>query len=109
MTTTADNSAAHPPSDHSSDSFDTDHGDDVHATLLDPRPDADGITGLERIAWSMDRDGLNGRDGDIAAVVTLARRSPVSQVLTEVLADENAPAAVRIRAFGKLALQLARR
>ncbi len=77
--------------------------------LLEPQTDAYGITGLEQLAWKIDRDGLEGSDAGIAAVVSLARRSPVSQVLTEVLADETAPAVVRIRAFGKLAVQLARR
>ena len=96
---------AHPHDQHEPDRRD---GDDEMTPALLEHPAETEVTRLERMAWRLERDGLTGSDEDVAAVVGLARRSPVSQVLTEVLADESAPAVVRIRAFGKLALQLAR-
>ncbi|MEO1059130.1 MAG: hypothetical protein AAFY28_19645 [Actinomycetota bacterium] len=62
---------------------------------------------LEQLAWAIERDGLPGHEARIDRIVKYAEDRPVSRVLLHVLADRNAPEVARVRAFGKLAMQLA--
>ncbi len=62
---------------------------------------------LEQLAWAIERDGLLDHEARIDRIVKYAEHRPVSRVLVEVLADRDAPEVARIRAFGKLAMQLA--
>ncbi|NQY55931.1 MAG: hypothetical protein HRT86_05490 [Ilumatobacteraceae bacterium] len=59
-------------------------------------------------AWEIERIGLVGHEAAKSDTVDFATTRPVSRVLLDVLGDTGAPDVVRIRAFGKLALQLAR-
>ncbi|MEM8621698.1 MAG: hypothetical protein AAGF73_18470 [Actinomycetota bacterium] len=71
-----------------------------------PRPCATVDT--DALAWAIERVGLAGHESAIAETLDFAATQPVSRVLLDVLGDTDAPDVVRIRAFGKLALQLAR-
>lgn len=62
---------------------------------------------LEQLAWAIERDGLLGHEARIDRIVKYAEDRPVSRVLLDVLADRDAPEVARVRAFGKLAMQLA--
>ena len=62
---------------------------------------------IDRLAWHIEAKGLAGTDEALRRVVQRACRSEVSPVLVDVLADPAQPVAARIRAFGRVALQLA--
>jgi hypothetical protein len=63
---------------------------------------------LDGIAITIDRSGFEALDRhDIDDVLTLAIAADASPVLLEVFADEQEPAPVRERAFGRLAMQIA--
>ncbi len=72
-------------------------------------PYGEGMTSLDRIASTIDREGFEALDrhtiDDVLALATAAEASPV---LAEVLGDDDEPAPVRERAFGLLAMQIAR-
>lgn len=76
-----------------------------------------GAAEIERMAWDLERAGLGGRDDvaarsiarSIARLVDRARPAGVSPVLIDVLADAAAPEPARIRAFGRVAVELAAR
>ena len=72
-------------------------------------PYGEVMTSLDRIASTIDREGFEALDrhtiDDVLALATAAETSPV---LAEVLGDDNEPAPVRERAFGLLAMQIAR-
>jgi len=63
-------------------------------------------TEIDRLAWDVERAGLSGHEDVIERIVERARPSGVSPVLVGVLADQAAPECARIRAFGRVALQL---
>ena len=66
------------------------------------------MTTLDDIAMTIDRNGFDALDR--STVDARARRSrttaDASPVLAEVLGDEDEPAPVRERAFGRLAMQI---
>lgn len=72
-------------------------------------PYGDDMTSLDCIASTIDREGFEALDrhtiDDVLALATAAEASPV---LAEVLGDDHEPAPVRERAFGLLAMQIAR-
>jgi hypothetical protein len=67
------------------------------------------MNSLDSIAITIDREGFEALDrhtiDDVLALATAAGASPV---LAEVLGDDLEPAPVRERAFGLLAMQIAR-
>ena len=64
---------------------------------------------IDRLAWAIDQHGIGIADvSDIDRIVSHARTTSASPVLINVLADSTAPANVRTRAFGKVALQVSR-
>ncbi len=63
---------------------------------------------LTELAWQIDAGGLAAAEDDVAVVVAAARATGARPVLVEVLEDLTAPEPVRVRAFGRLALHLAR-
>ena len=66
-----------------------------------------GMTSLDDIAITIDREGLEALDHHVIDdVVALAAARHASPVLIEVLADDSEPAPVRERAFGLLAMQI---
>jgi hypothetical protein len=74
-------------------------------------PYRDGMTSptipLDRIGITIDREGFDALDRQIIDdVVALAAAADASPVLAQVFADEHAPAPVRERAFGLLAMQI---
>lgn len=65
------------------------------------------MTSLDAIAMTIDRSGFDALDRPtIDAVLSLAEAAGTSPVLREVFADDGEPAAVRERAFGRLAMQI---
>ncbi len=66
-------------------------------------------TEIDRLAWDLERTGLAGREDIIGRVVDRAGPSGVNPVLVAVLADRSEPECARIRAFGRVALQLGSR
>ena len=72
-------------------------------------PYGEVMTSLDRIASTIDCEGFEALDrhtiDDVLALATAAEASPV---LAEVLGDDDEPAPVRERAFGLLAMQIAR-
>lgn len=67
----------------------------------------DGMTSLDSIAITIDREGFEALDRHVIDdVLTLANAAEASPVLAEVLGDEHEPAPVRERAFGLLAMQI---
>ena len=75
-----------------------------HPPMAAPRASVD----IDALAWEIERVGLVGHEAAISDTVDFATTRPVSRVLVDVLGDTGAPDVVRIRAFGKLVLQLAR-
>ncbi len=72
-------------------------------------PYGDVMTSLDRIAFTIDREGFEALDRPtIDDVLALANAADASPVLAEVLGDDDEPAPVRERAFGLLAMQIAR-
>ena len=70
-------------------------------------PYRDGMSSLDQIAITIDRQGFDALDHQtIDVVVALAAAADASPVLAEVFADEHEPAPVRERAFGLLAMQI---
>jgi hypothetical protein len=64
---------------------------------------------IEQMSWRIEATrSLRDETAGITAVVHRAAAEGASPVLIGVLADPTAPEVARIRAFGKLALQLAR-
>jgi hypothetical protein len=69
----------------------------------------DLMTSLDRIAITIDCEGFEALDRHtIDDVLELAAAADASPVLAEVLGDDCEPAPVRERAFGLLAMQIAR-
>ena len=65
------------------------------------------MTSLDDIAMTIDRSGFDTLDRPtIETVLSLAHAAGASPVLCEVFADDGEPAAVRERAFGRLAMQI---
>jgi len=70
-------------------------------------PYREGMTSLDSIAMTIDREGFEALDRHVIDdVLTLASTAHASPVLTEVLGDEHEPTPVRERAFGLLAMQI---
>ena len=63
---------------------------------------------LDALAWAIDADGLAAHEGAAHRVAQLAADAAVAPTLVEVLRDTHMPAPVRERAFGLVALALAR-
>lgn len=71
------------------------------------RPYREGMTSLDSIAITIDREGFEALDKRaIDTVLDLAATADASPVLAEVFADDAEPAPVRERAFGLLAMQI---
>ena len=71
------------------------------------RPYRDGMTSLDDIAITIDREGFEALDrGTIDDVLAAADQAGASPVLADVFADDHEPAPVRERAFGLLAMQI---
>ncbi len=64
---------------------------------------------LHTLGRDIDQLGLSAVEDDVAVVVAAARATGCCPTLTDLVADRHAPTAVRERAFGRLALSLARR
>jgi hypothetical protein len=65
------------------------------------------MTSLDDIAITIDREGIEALDRSVIDdVLALAAARHASPVLAEVFADDGEPAAVRERAFGRLAMQI---
>lgn len=65
------------------------------------------LPSIDQLARAIDRDGLTAVPAAaIDHVIEVGRMAGVSPVLAEVLADTTAPAAVRERAFGLLAMRI---
>ncbi len=65
------------------------------------------MSSLDRIAITIDREGVEALDAEtVAAVLALAAAGDTSPTLAEVFADGAEPAPVRERAFGLLAMQI---
>ena len=64
---------------------------------------------LERIAFDIDRFGINAVEFALDGVVDRARSADVSPVLVSVLADPSEPEIARARAFGMIATRVAGR
>jgi hypothetical protein len=65
---------------------------------------------IERMSWRIETSGsLADETAGVTAVVRRAAETGASTVLIGVLADPTEPEVARIRAFGKLALQLGQR
>ena len=62
---------------------------------------------LTDLAWDLASDGFVGRENAVRQVVRTARSQGVPSVLTDVLADPSQPPVARLRAFGRIAAQLA--
>jgi hypothetical protein len=63
---------------------------------------------LERVAAHIDRHGMAAVDTAIADIVQAASHTGANPVLVSVLADPAQPGVARARAFGMLAMHLAR-
>ncbi len=61
---------------------------------------------LDRLAWTLERTGIDGHESLIDRVVDRARPAGVTPVLVDVLASPAEPECARIRAFGRVALEL---
>lgn len=64
---------------------------------------------IDRLAWTLERTGIAGHEDAIDQVVERARPVGVTPVLVDVLASPAEPENARIRAFGRVALELGRR
>jgi len=62
---------------------------------------------LPDLAAAVERDGVAAHHRHLRQVALDARRAGLSPVLADVLADADAPEVARLRAFGRLAAQLA--
>lgn len=60
---------------------------------------------IERAAWAIETDGLAGLDDFVQAFADRALRAGCSPILVRLVSDADAPEVVRIRAFGRLAVQ----
>jgi hypothetical protein len=63
---------------------------------------------LDDLAWAIDRDGIAAHEAAVSQIVAVAADHGVRPVLVAVLRNDALPASVRERAFGLLALALAR-
>ena len=57
---------------------------------------------LDRLAWTIDAEGIARHEAAATALVAQARDAGMTTALLDVLADATAPAPVRERAFGKV-------
>jgi len=63
---------------------------------------------LDQVAWTIDQRGINAIPAAaLRELGFLARSAGANQVLTDVLADTNAPEIARQRAYGRIASVLA--
>jgi hypothetical protein len=62
---------------------------------------------LASLAWDLESHGLSGRNDAVLRVARWARVAGVNRVLVDVLADPSAPEPARLRAFGRIATELA--
>lgn len=62
---------------------------------------------IERLAWLIEADGVAAHNAEIAEVVSIAQQQGLRPSVIAVLADSHAPAAVRERAYGYVAIRLA--
>lgn len=62
---------------------------------------------LSDLAAAVERDGVAAHDHELRDVALDARRAGLSPVLASIVADADAPEVARLRAFGRLAAQLA--
>lgn len=63
---------------------------------------------LNRLAGAIDADGIGAHEQAVTTVLSLARGAGVCAVVVDVLADRAEPAVARERAFGRVAVELAR-
>jgi hypothetical protein len=63
---------------------------------------------LLRWGFAVDNDGIGAHEDSARAVVDAARSRGLGSILIEILADRREPSVARQRAFGRLALALAR-
>ncbi|MEO5899889.1 MAG: hypothetical protein ABIR68_07110 [Ilumatobacteraceae bacterium] len=63
---------------------------------------------LDDLAWAISFDGIAAHDAEVREVAAAARQAGVRPVAASVLADDNLPAPVRERAFGLVAMALAK-
>ena len=62
---------------------------------------------LTELAWDLASDGFLGHEAAVRDVVRTARAHGASAVFIDVLADVRQPEVARLRAFGRLAAELA--
>ena len=63
---------------------------------------------LDDLAWAISFDGIAAHDAEVREVAAAAREAGVRPVAASVLADDHLPAPVRERAFGLVAMALAK-
>jgi hypothetical protein len=62
---------------------------------------------LLRLAWDLESFGFASQEVALRPVIRAARAAGVSPVLVDVLADPAEPEVARLRAFGRVATELA--
>lgn len=67
------------------------------------------IETLEALGERIARSGFGGVDADLAAVASMARGVDLSPVLIDVMLGAAEPTPARVRAFGRIACDLAAR
>jgi hypothetical protein len=63
-------------------------------------------TDLLHLAWELESRGFAGQEAAVRQVVRSARALGLSRVVVDVLADPDEPEVARLRAFGRVAVQL---
>jgi hypothetical protein len=62
---------------------------------------------LLQLAWDLESRGFSGQEVALRPVIRAARAAGVSPLLVDVLADPAEPEVARLRAFGRVATELA--
>jgi hypothetical protein len=63
---------------------------------------------LDQLAWDIERDGIAAHEAAVRRMAETAQEWGIARVAAAVLGDQGAPDVVRERAFGIVAVRLAR-
>ena len=66
-------------------------------------------TSLTHLGYAIEADGITADPTSLALLAHAARDLGVSEVLVDVMTDEQAPSVVRVRAFGRVSSSVAGR
>lgn len=66
-------------------------------------------TSLTHLGYAIEADGITADPDSLALLALAARDLGVSEVLVDVMTDEQAPPVVRVRAFGRVSSSVAGR